>query len=124
MVERPGTGDTDQGAGSGDEHPDPGPPTPDPVEWRLASGVWLVEGTAVGAGAAVDEHVYTLVLPDGRRYQVSEPLYRLAELLECRLSLQEVAARLSERLGRPLTVADVAGLVERKLVPQHVVTPR
>jgi hypothetical protein len=48
-------------------------------------------------------------------------LYRLAELLQGRLSADQVAARLSERLGRSLGASDVATLVETKLAPQGVV---
>jgi hypothetical protein len=93
-------------------------------EWRLAAGVWPVEGIAFGAPAADAAHVYTLVRPDGRRFQLSEPLYRLAELLEQRLPLATIAVRLSERLGRSLEPSDVASLIERKLVPWGVVAPR
>jgi hypothetical protein len=94
--------------------------TPVPHPWPLAYGVGLLEGTLVGAVGA-GRHAYALVLRDGRRFEVSEPLYRLAELLQGRLSAEEIAARLSARLGRPLSVADVAGLVELKLAPQGVV---
>jgi NAD(P)-dependent dehydrogenase (short-subunit alcohol dehydrogenase family) len=66
-------------------------------------------------------HVYALLLPNGRRFQVSEPLYRLAELLQTRLPAEEIAARLGARLGRSLSVADVAALVATKLAPEGVV---
>jgi hypothetical protein len=91
-----------------------------PPAWVLAHGVGLIEGALVGS----DEpggHVFVIVRPDGRRFQVSEPLYRLAELLQGRLSADQVAARLSERLGRSLGASDVATLVETKLAPQGVV---
>jgi hypothetical protein len=86
----------------------------------LAPGVGLLEGTLVGAEPA-GAHVYALVLPNGRRFQVSEPLYRLAELLQSHLPPEEIAARLSARLGRPLSAADVASLVATRLQPQGVV---
>ena len=121
----PGTGIG--GEGPGDEDSDrlsrtSAPSPPAPVQWRLAPGVWPVEGTVVGGTAAPGEHAYTLVLPNGRRYQVSEALYRLAELLASGRSLEEVAARLSEWLGRPIAAAEVEALVERKLVPQRIAT--
>jgi hypothetical protein len=101
--------------------PQPGEPGP---KWGLAAGVWLVEGTAVGAAQGDPAHVFTLVRPDGRRFQVSESLYRLAELLEQRLPLTTIAVRLSEWVGRPLEPSDVATLIERKLAPWDVVAPR
>ena len=113
-----GPGESGQGKGDASA----GVSSPAPVQWRLAPGVWPVEGTVVGGTAAPGEHAYTLVLPNGRRYQVSESLYRLAELLASGLSLEEVAARLSERLGRPIAAAEVEALVERKLVPQGIAT--
>jgi hypothetical protein len=100
---------------------DPGKTT---TEWRLAAGVWPVEGVAFGVPDADAAQVYTLVRPDGRRFQVTEPLYRLAELLEQRLPLATIAVRLSERVGRPLEPSDVATLIERKLAPWGVVVPR
>ena len=88
--------------------------------WALAHGVGLMEGALVGP-EGLGGHTYVIVRPDGRRFQVSEPLYHLAELLQGRLSADEVAARLSERLGRSLTASDVVTLVETKLAPQGVV---
>ena len=90
-------------------------------EWILARGVSLLEGTLVG-GEQAGAHVYALVLPSGRRLQVSEALYRLAELLQSRLPPEGVAARLGARLGRPLSVDDVAALVATRLRPQGVVS--
>jgi hypothetical protein len=91
-----------------------------PPAWALAHGVGLIEGTLVGPDGP-GGHVFVIVRPDGRRFQVSEPLYRLAELLQGRLSADQIAARLSERLGRSLGASDVATLVETKLAPQGVV---
>jgi hypothetical protein len=95
-----------------------------PREWQLAAGVGLVEGTVIGAGQAAGRHAYTVVLPSGRRFEVSESLYRLAELLAGRRTLSEITARLAERLGRPFSEAEVAALVERKLASQGIATPR
>ena len=89
--------------------------------WRLAPGVGLLEGTLAG-GEPPGARAYALVLPSGRRLQVSEPLFRLAALLQAGLPAEEVAARLSERLGRPLAAADVAALVASKLQPLGVVS--
>ena len=94
------------------------------AEWQLATGVWPVEGIAVGVADAEATHVYTLVRADGRRFQLTEPLYRLAELLEQRLPLATIAVRLSERVGRRLEPSDVATLIVQKLAPWGVVAPR
>jgi hypothetical protein len=102
----------------------PGEPVETTTEWQLATGVWPVEGTAVGVADADAAHVYTLVRPDGRRFQLTEPLYRLAELLEQRLPLATIAVRLSERVGRRLEPSDVATLIVRKLAPWGVVAAR
>jgi hypothetical protein len=91
--------------------------------WALARGVGLLEGTRVNAEGAAGQ-VYALVLPDGRCFEVSEPLYRLAALLQGTWSADEIAARLSEHMGRGVSTDDVARLVEAKLVPQGVVYPR
>ena len=94
-----------------------------PHPWPLAPGVGLLEGTQVGP-EGVAGPVYALVLPDGRCFQLSEPLYRLAELLRGTWSADEIAARLSQRLGRTASAADVGRLVESKLAPQGIVRPR
>src|SRR3954466_12315220 len=99
----------------------PAGPTPTAaIPWQLAPGVGLLEGTLAG-GEPVSAHIYALVLPSGRRFQVSEPLFRLAELLRSRLPAEQIAARLGARLGRPITVADVATLVATRLEPLGVV---
>lgn len=90
--------------------------------WRLAPGVGLVEGTLLD-GQGPGQHVYTLVLPSGRRFRVAEPLYRLAELLAGQRSPEEVAAALSARLGRSFGVAEVDGLIETRLAPHGAVRP-
>jgi hypothetical protein len=112
---RPGMGDRDREMGAVDWAG-----ADIPHQWPLARGVSLLEGTLVG-GEQPGAHVYALVLPSGRRFQVSEALYRLAELLQSRLPPDEIAARLTARLGRRLTVANVAALVDTKLRPQGVV---
>jgi hypothetical protein len=125
--QRPDWGLGARGPGPGDEFSpapsDPRPPTHDPgaSPWRLARGVSLLEGTLVG-GEPPGTHVYALVLPTGRRLQVSEALYRLVELLQSRLPPEEIAARLAARLGRSLSAQDVATLVATRLRPQGVVS--
>ncbi|HLH26470.1 MAG TPA: hypothetical protein VK066_28450 [Chloroflexota bacterium] len=108
------------GITDGELSPAPDPRSPSPYTWRLAPGVSLLAGTLVG-GDQSGVQVYALVLPNGQRFQVSEPLYRLAELLRSRLPPEEIAARLSARLGRPLGVAEVASLVATRLAPRGVV---
>jgi hypothetical protein len=100
---------------------DTAPSEPLASRWRLAPGVGLVEGTLVGGEGTPGERVYALVLPNGYRYRVSEALYRLAELLAGERSVAEVAVHLSQRLGRPLRPAEVAGLIERKLAARGLV---
>ena len=75
----PGTGIG--GEGPGDEDSDrlsrtSAPSPPASVQWRLAPGVWPVEGTVVGVTAAQGEHSYTRVLPNWRRLHVIESMYR------------------------------------------------
>jgi len=100
-----------------------GSPPTDPLasRWQLAPGVGLMEGTLVGGEGTPGERVYTLVLPNGYRYRVSEALYRLAELLTVERSPAAVAVQLSQRLGRSLRPAAVAALIERKLAARGLV---
>src|SRR5437879_11316724 len=74
------------------------PASQDPLGavWRLAPGVWPQEGRAVAGRAEADERAYTLIMPSGRRFELTEPLYRLAELLEAPRSVPDVAARSEE----------------------------
>jgi hypothetical protein len=94
----------------------------DPLEavWRLAPGVWPQEGQAVTGRAMADERAYTLIMPSGRRFELTEPLFRLAELLEAPRSVPDVAARLGKRLGRPISAAQVAALIDEKLADHGV----
>ena len=122
MVEHgPGGGGRGTGETGAPARPAPWPVAPGPHPWRLAPGVGLLEGTLAG-GEPAGTHVYALVLPSGRRFQVSEPLFRLAELLQSALPAEQIAARLAARLGRPVTVADVAILVSTRLEPRGVVS--
>lgn len=93
--------------------PAPTAPTPEPC-WRLAPGVDLLAGTALSCEQR-GRTLYLLVAPSGHRYAVSEPLYRLAELLRRPRSLAEIAAALSARLGRQLDAPAVAALIASKL---------
>jgi hypothetical protein len=88
--------------------------------WRLAPGVWPQEGRVAAGRAAADERAYTLIMPSGRRFELTEPLYRLAELLEAPRAVPDVAARLGERLGRPISPAQVAALIDEKLADHGV----
>jgi hypothetical protein len=71
----------------------------------------------VGNGAQGGQHAYLLVLPDGRRFHVTRPLYHLARLLARHVSLSEVATSLSECVARPLGQEEVAALIARRLAP-------
>jgi hypothetical protein len=94
----------------------------DPLEavWRLAPGVWPQEGRVVAGRTVGDDRAYTLIMPSGRRFELTEPLYRLAELLEAPRAVPDVAARLGERLGRPISAAQVASLIDEKLADHGV----
>jgi hypothetical protein len=85
--------------------------------WQLTPGVGFLEGTLVGDGAHAGQHAYLLVLPDGRRFNVSRPLYHLARLLAGGASLATAAARLSESMARPIGEQEVEALISRRLAP-------
>jgi hypothetical protein len=85
---------------------------------RLLPGVELGE---LDSGST--EQAYLLTLPDGRNFQVARPLYHLASLLDGERTPAEVAAALSEHLGRPIGVDEVTAIVEQKLVPLGILAP-
>ena len=66
---------------------------------------------------------WRLELPEGRSYGLTEPLKRLVALIDGHRSVAEITERLSQEMGRPVTVGQVARLLEDKLAPLGVVTP-
>src|SRR5581483_1919457 len=90
-------------------------PAPAP---RLLPGVELAE---LDSGST--EQAYLLTLPNGRNYQVARPLYCLASLLDGERTTAEVAAALSEQVGRPISPDEVHEIVEQKLAPLGILAP-
>ena len=100
------------------------PPTPevqerprqdDPAAWvpLLATGYRLLR----------DGDAFRLTLPDGRQFALTPPLAALVRLLDGYHPLATIAPRLAAQLGRPVSVEQVARLLEDKLAPLGVVTP-
>jgi putative peptide zinc metalloprotease protein len=61
------------------------------------------------------DQAYLLTLPDGRNFQVAAAVYHLAELLDGRRTYAEVAADLTERVGRAVSADDVIQVIHGKL---------
>jgi hypothetical protein len=85
---------------------------PDGALPRLLPGVVLGE-----LDTSSTRQAYLLTLPDGRHFQLAAPLYHLAMLLDGTRTAAEVAAELSTRIGREVTVAEVETVIARKLAP-------
>jgi len=66
---------------------------------------------------------WRLELPDGRAFALTEPLRRLVALVDGHRSVGEIAARLGEELGRPVSAAQLSGLLHDKLAPLGVLEP-
>lgn len=62
-----------------------------------------------------------LVERDGRFVQLTELLYRVVEQADGTRSLDEVAAAVASRTGRPVSAGNVAALIERTLAPAGLV---
>ena len=94
-----------------------------PVGGRPSPG--LAPGTEL-LGAYRDsgriEAPFIIRRPDGRMMEVSPLLHQLAATLDPRQDLEWVAARLSEAVGRPISAASVAYLVDHKLRPLGVLS--
>jgi hypothetical protein len=84
----------------------------------------LVPGAVLGElDASTTRQMYLLSLPDGRNFQLAGPLYHLATLLDGERTHAEVAAALSERIGRPVSADEVYTIVETKLGPLGILAP-
>jgi hypothetical protein len=83
----------------------------------LAPDVRLV-GPLQGSGF---QHPQWLVMQDGRFIQMTELLYRLAEQLDGRRTLQEVADRLTETTNWNVDTTAVQHLITHKLAPLGLV---
>ena len=68
--------------------------------------------------ASTLEPTYLAELPDGRRLQISYPLYQLLLLCDGKRSVSDIAQTLSHHLNGQIGVAEVAEFIERRLRPQ------
>ncbi len=85
---------------------------------RLAAGTRLL-GAYQGSGFATDS--YLLGRSDGRMLMVSPVVYAVANRIDGRQTIAEIAAQVSEDLGRRLDPSGLAFLIEKKLRPLGVV---
>ncbi len=92
---------------------------PERVVPRLLPGLHLGE---LDSGAT--EQAYLLTLPDGRNFQLAGALYHLTCLLDGERDTVEIAAALSQRIGRRVTAEEVETIVDRKLAPLGILAPR
>lgn len=91
-------------------HPAPSESTP----LALADGVELL-GEYEGSG--FKEPRYNVRRPGGEMVQLTELLYLIAEEIDGKRSLEEIAERVSERVGKTVTADNVKTLVENNLAP-------
>jgi dienelactone hydrolase len=87
----------------------------------LTTGTFLapvVDSAPVGQPAA-----WQLYLPEGRAFALTEPLRQLVSLVDGHRTVGEIAATLSERLGRTVPVAQVSALLRDRLAPLGVLQP-
>lgn len=73
-------------------------------------------------GSGFKEAPYLLGRDDGQVVQVSRLLYLLAEALDGRGDLDQVAARVSDQFGRRVSPSNVAFLIENKLSPLGILS--
>jgi putative peptide zinc metalloprotease protein len=91
-------------------------PAPRP---RLAPGAELIGEVP---DSALDRPRYLLRLADGRMVQLSQILYLVAERADGTTELAEIAAGVSQALGRRVSAEQIEFLVEEKLRPAGVVS--
>ncbi|WP_300017023.1 hypothetical protein [Pseudonocardia sp.] len=99
------------------DEPSPGRYRADPPPPRLAEGVELV-GQFHGAGYV--EPRYLVNRPDGQVVQLPLLLYRLAATMDGHRGTAEIAAQVHTETGRAIDAAQVARLIETKLVPAGI----
>jgi hypothetical protein len=98
--------------------------TSDLTAWRLAPGVGLLSGTLVGDSGEPARNACLVVLPNGRRFEVTPSLFLVAELLAGDVSLRDVARQIGQRTGRLVSPSALDAIVRQKLVPAGVVQAR
>ncbi|HLI28794.1 MAG TPA: glycosyltransferase [Chloroflexota bacterium] len=110
-----------------------------PRAWQGPPPTWEVQGRTrqdgpeawvplLATGALVlpnegNTPPWRLELPEGKAFGLTEPLKRLVTLIDGHRPVAEIAARLTQELGQPVTAEQVARLLEDKLAPLGVVTP-
>src|SRR5207248_7476316 len=75
------------------------------------------EATSVGGPA------WRLEMPDGRAFGLNDSLRRVVTLIDGRRSVADVAAALSEQVGRPVSSAQVTAVIRDRLAPMGIVEP-
>src|SRR5581483_5654511 len=73
--------------------------------------------------AAEEAPGWRLELPDGRSFALTDALRRLVALVDGHRTVGEIAARLGEELGRPVSATQLSALLHDKLAPLGVVEP-
>ncbi len=86
----------------------------------LTTGALLVPPEG---GPAADAQGWRLQLPDGRVFALSDALRRLVALVDGHRSVGQIAATLSQDLGRTVTVEQVHRLLHERLAPLGVLEP-
>jgi hypothetical protein len=70
-----------------------------------------------------EQPVWRMELPDGRAFALTDALRRLVALVDGHRTVGEIAARLSEDMGRPVAVAQISALLHDRLAPMGVLQP-
>src|SRR5712692_487002 len=66
---------------------------------------------------------WRLELPDGRAFGLNDSLRRVVTLIDGRRSVADIAAALSEQVGRPVASAQVTAVIRDRLAPMGIVEP-
>ncbi len=114
-------------AGTGASSPEPVTLTSDggePMRDAAVEVPRLVEGTSLYGpyqGSGFTEERYLIGRPDGKMLLVSSVVYSVAGCIDGRRNVAEIAAEVSNAVGRRLDPANLAHLIEAKLRPLGVV---
>jgi dienelactone hydrolase len=86
----------------------------------LTTGALLHPPEASGDGA---QPGWRMELPDGRAFALTDALRRLVALVDGHRTVGEIAARLSEEMGRPVSPEQISTLLHDRLAPLGVLDP-
>jgi alpha/beta superfamily hydrolase len=100
--------------------PSPQPPSPAEQVPLLTTGALVHPPDPFGAD---ERPAWRLELPDGRSFALTDALRRLVALVDGHRTVGEIAARLSEDLGRAISAEQVSALLHDKLAPLGVLEP-